>query len=335
MPRKPEADERLRQILKVAHLFYEQEMTKTDISHEIRASSTQVARLLAEAREQGYVRIEFNPPRLYELGEQLKSKYDWLKAAVVVSYADDLAFLRRMIGKAAAQYFEETVEAGATIALGGGDTMYEMVMALPQEARDSKLVPAAIIDTGPVLSHIDPVVLVTLLWVRSGRLPGRAHFATGLPMSQPLSRRKVREEYEEFSHRKAVQEVMAEMKRADFMFTSLGCLETDPAYEKLAPRPHQFLLENLKLTEAGLRKEGAIGDINYSFFAEDGTTMPEWNIFPALGVTQVQAMVKSQKTVVVAAGRYKSAALRAALRGHLFNVLITDELAAKELLSAD
>lgn len=335
MPRKPDADERLQQVLKVAHLFYEREMTKTEISHEIRASSTQVARLLAEAREQGYVRIEFSPPKLYDLGEQLKGKYDWLQAAVVVSYADDLAFLRRMIGKAAAQYFEEAVGAGATVALGGGDTMYEMVMALPQEARDNKLVPAAIIDTGPVLTHIDPVVLVTLLWVRSGRLPGRAHFATGLPMNKPLSRQKIREEYEEFSHRKAVQEVLAEMKRTDFLFTSLGCLKTDSAYEKLAPRPHQYMLETLKLTEAALLKEGAIGDINYSFFAEDGTTTPEWNIFPALGVAQAQAMVKAQKTVVVATGRYKLAALRAALKGRLFNVLITDELTAKDLLNGN
>ena len=32
MPRKPDVDERLRQVLKVAHLFYEKEMTKTDIA---------------------------------------------------------------------------------------------------------------------------------------------------------------------------------------------------------------------------------------------------------------------------------------------------------------
>jgi DNA-binding transcriptional regulator LsrR (DeoR family) len=76
MPRKPDVDERLRQVLKVAHLFYEQEMTKTDISHEIRASTTQVARLLEEARERGYVRIEFSPPTLYDLGEQLKARFD-------------------------------------------------------------------------------------------------------------------------------------------------------------------------------------------------------------------------------------------------------------------
>jgi deoxyribonucleoside regulator len=335
MPKRIEVDERLRLVLKVAYLFYEREMTQTDIAREIEASTTQVARLRAEARAQGFVRVEFSPPKLQELGERLKGKFDCLRDAVVVTFSEDLAFMRRMIGKAVAQYFEENVRDGAIVALGGGDTMYEMVMALPQEERDIRLVPTAIIDTGPVLTHIDPSVLVTLLWVRSGRKPGQAHFATGLPFHKPLSRQKVREEYEEFSRRRAVQDVLSEMGRADFMFASLGCLRPDPDYEKLAPRPHRSLLENLKLTEEGLLKEGALGDINYSFFDADGTTVPEWNVFPALGVTEVRALVKAQKTVVVAAGRYKLAALRAALVGRLFNVLITDELAAQALLTGD
>lgn len=335
MPRKPEVDERLRLVLKVAHLFYEREMTKTDIAHEIGASTTQVARLLAEAREQGFVRVEFSPPKLHVLSERLVGKYDWLRDVVVVSSADDLAFLRRMIGVAAAQYFEAHVSAGATVALGGGDTMYEMVMALPQEERDIRLVPTAIIDTGPVLMHIDPTVLVTILWVRSKRKPGQAHFATGLPFHQPLSRQKVKEEYEEFSRRRAVQEVLAEMKRADFVFASLGCLRADPDYEKLSPRPHQNLLKNLKLTAAQLIKEGALGDINYSFFNGEGRTIPDWNIFPSLGTEQVREMVRGGKNVVLAAGKYKLPALSAALKGRLFNVLITDEVAAKKLLDSE
>jgi deoxyribonucleoside regulator len=335
MPRKPDAEERLQQVLKVAHLFYEKEMTKTDISHEIRASTTQVIRLLEEAKQQGYVRIEFSPPKLYELGEQLKRKFDWLREAVVVSYADDLGFLRRMIGKAAAQYFESAVTAGSKVAVGGGDTMYEMVMALPREERNVSLVPAAIIDTGPVLTHIDPTVLVTILWVRSGREPGLAHFATGLPLNKPLSRQKVKEEYEEFSRRRAVREVLTEMKRADFLFTSLGCLKADAAYEQLSPRPHKYLLENLRLSEGALNKEGAIGDINYSFFDAEGTTRSEWNVFPSLGVQAVQEMVRDGRKVVVAAGCYKLPSLKAALKGNLFNVLITDEVAAKELLRVD
>jgi len=335
MPKKPELDERLRLVLRVAHQFYELEMTKTEIAREIGASPTQVARLLAEAREQGFVRIEFSPPKLQALSEQLKAKYPWLKEVVVVSYADDLVFLRRMIGRAAAQYFEAEVPDGARVALGGGDTMYEMVMALPEEARNIHLVPTAIIDTGPVLRHIDPAVLVTILWVRSGRQSGQASFATGLPFHRSLSRQKVKEEYEEFSRRRAVQEVLGEMKRADFLFASLGCLEPDKDYEQLAPRPHQYLLENLRQTTATLLKEGAVGDLNYSFFDEAGKTRPEWNVFPALGVEEVKRMIVNQKRVVVAAGRYKLRALRAALQGQLFNVLITDERAAQELLAAE
>jgi DNA-binding transcriptional regulator LsrR (DeoR family) len=46
-------------------------------------------------------------------------------------------------------------------------------------------------------------------------------------------------------------------------------------------------------------------------------------------------MVKAGKKVVVAVGKYKLTALRAALKGRLFNVLITDEMAARELLASD
>ena len=335
MRKKPEAEDRFRQILKVAHLFYEKEMTKTDISHEIRASTTQVARLLEEARELGFVRVEFTPPRLHKLGEQLRGKYAWLRDATVISYAEDLVFLRRMLGKAAADYFSAQVAEGATVAIGGGDTMYEMVMALPQTERDLFFVPAAIIDSGPALTHIDPIVLLTLLWVRSGRKPRQAHFATGLPFNKPLSRQKLKEEYDEFCKRRAVQEALAKMKQADYLFTSLGCLQPDPAYEQLAPRPHKYLLENLRLNEATLKREGVVGDINYSFFDAQGQTSTDWHIFPSIGVSQAQEMVKSGKEVVVAAGRYKLASLKSAINGRLFNVLITDEMAAKELLNSE
>jgi deoxyribonucleoside regulator len=128
---------------------------------------------------------------------------------------------------------------------------------------------------------------------------------------------------------------MAEMKRVEFMFTSLGCLKPDADYEKLSPRPHKYLLENLRLTEAAIIKEGAIGDINYSFFDENGQTAPDWNIFPSLGVDRVREMVRTNKRVVVTTGIYKLPALKAALNGRLFNVLITDEMAAAELLNSE
>jgi deoxyribonucleoside regulator len=76
-----------------------------------------------------------------------------------------------------------------------------------------------------------------------------------------------------------------------------------------------------------------VGDLNYSFFDASGATTTAWNIFPALGVEAVSTMIEAHKTVVVAVGNYKLTALRAALVGRLFNVLITDERAAQTLLN--
>jgi DNA-binding transcriptional regulator LsrR (DeoR family) len=52
-------------------------------------------------------------------------------------------------------------------------------------------------------------------------------------------------------------------------------------------------------------------------------------------VDRVKEMVKANKRVVVATGKYKLPSLKAALKGKLFNVLITDEMAARELLNSE
>ena len=269
MPRKPDVDERLRQVLKVAHLFYEKEMTKTDISHEIRASTTQVARLLAEAREQGYVRIEFNPPKLYELGEQLKAKYD-LQAAVVVSYADDPAFLRRMIGKAAAQYFEEAVGRARRSRSAAATRCTRWCWPAARGARQQAGSRRGHRYRSRAHAH-RPGGAGDLALGEEGRLPGRAHFATGLPMNKLLSRQKVREEYEEFSHRKAVQEVLAEMKRADFLFTSLGCLKVDPLMKtRAAPSPIHARKPEADRSRPAQRARSATSTILFCRRRDDG-----------------------------------------------------------------
>jgi DNA-binding transcriptional regulator LsrR (DeoR family) len=46
-------------------------------------------------------------------------------------------------------------------------------------------------------------------------------------------------------------------------------------------------------------------------------------------------MVQAGKQVVIAAGKYKLPALKAALEGRLMSVLITDESAARDLLDSD
>ena len=333
MSKKTEGEDRLRQILKVARMFYREDKSKTEISYEIKASTTQVARLLEEALTRKIVNIDFSPPKLEDLEYRLKKEFDWLREVVVIPFSEDLMFLREMLAKATADYFVANVDNTATVALGGGDTLYEMVMALPDKARDITIVPTAIVDTGPRLAHVDPAGLVTLLWVKCGRKPDHAFAASGLPPNQLANRETVKKEYAAHSNRSSVKEVCAKMKEADFVFAGLGCLTADADYEKVSPRAHNYLLGNMKASVKVLTKEGAVGDVNYSFFDQNGATQPNWNIFPALGVEELRQMSsKSDKQVIVTVGKYKMPALKAALKGKIFNVLITDEEAAEELL---
>src|SRR4051812_6929250 len=104
----PDADE-LRLLLRVAKLFYVNELTKTAISHEIRTSTTQVARLLKKAQQLRIVEIQFSPPVLPELAEKLQKKHPCLLEARVVPASDDEKFQMTLLAKATAQYFNENV----------------------------------------------------------------------------------------------------------------------------------------------------------------------------------------------------------------------------------
>jgi hypothetical protein len=209
-----------------------------------------------------------------------------------------------------------------------------MINALPDQRRDIDIYPAAIIGRGPVIAHIDPMILVTLLWAKSGREQGRAHYVTVLPPEKGSTREEVQKEYKQFHKtRKKVSELFEQMKDVDVVFASIGGLEVSSEYRSATSYATKNLLGEMSLTEEDLRAEGAVGDIAYSFFNEKGETKPEWNFFLSLGVKHLkQIAADPNKRVVVVVGGYKIAALKAVLRGKLCNVLITDAQAAETVL---
>lgn len=332
--RKMNDEERQALLLNVAQKFYRDGLTKTEIANEIRVSSTEVARLLKAAREAKIVRIEFCPPTLEALGQELEQRFRWLKKAVVVASVKDPIQQRLLLAKAGAQYFEETVEAGTKVGIGGGYTVFEMIAALPTEYRDIDVYPTAIIGMGPTIAHIDPIALVTLLWAKSGGEPGRAHYVTLPPSEKGASRAAVKRQYEK--HRtgsKKVQEIFDEMSKVDIIFCSIGAIEVKPEYRELKHYSTNFLLGEMSIKEKEFKDEGAVGDILYCFFDENGECPKStWNVFLSHGVGQAVKMVEQRKTVLVMVGNYKMKALKAIIKGKLCNVLITEEEAAKELI---
>jgi len=326
--RKEEA--RLALLHRVATLYYTEEKRKNEIAKIINVSPTQVANLLREAKQKRIVDIKVNLPHLRVLQEKLRSKYHHLREVIVVPGDAEVRVVLQNLVAATAEYFDASVTKGATVALGGGYLMYNLVNALPTKVRDIHVYAGATVGRGPTVFHIDPIVVATSLWAKSGHLPGRAHYITVTPREG--SRRDVQRYYRDLRKESHVRTLMDEVSEVDWVFASVGGLNADEGYVSATESFTRNLLDEMKFDDSELRKEGVVGDIIYSFFNESGNSKPTWDVVPSIGVKQLRQLVADRKKhVVIVVGSYKLEALRAILRGQLCNVLITDSNAALKI----
>lgn len=112
----------IRLIVKIAQLYYEQDMTQAQIARELGIYRTTISRLLKRGREQGIVTIAIN----YDYNEnlwleqQLKQKFD-LKEAVVAA-CDSLLEEDQLnlIGLHGAQLVDRLLEPGDIVGFSWG-----------------------------------------------------------------------------------------------------------------------------------------------------------------------------------------------------------------------
>ena len=132
----------IRLIVKVAQLYYEQEMTQAQIARELGIYRTTISRLLKRGREQGIVTIAIN----YDYNEnlwleqQLKQKFA-LKEAVVASCEssqeeDQLS----TIGQHGAQLVDRLLEPGDIIGFSWGRAVRALVETLPQASQSRQVI---------------------------------------------------------------------------------------------------------------------------------------------------------------------------------------------------
>jgi len=267
----------------------------------------------------------------------LKQKYPHLRTAIVISSVPDPVFQRQLLGQRAVEYFEANVKPGMKVGISGGYTLFEMIEGLPKKERRIQIYPTAVIGRGPTIMHIDPTILVTLLWAKSGSQPGTAYSVTVPPPEAHTSRPQIEKNLNKLKAKEKVRQVYQGMQSVDLVFASIGSMYADEEYRQATQHDVRQILQDLNLSEEELRQEGVVGDINYSYFDEDGNTKKGWSFFLSLDVDMLRDIVQeeSDRQVVVIVGNYKVKALRGLLKGKLCNVLITDRDAAQALLDRD
>ncbi|MDE2777948.1 MAG: hypothetical protein OXI77_18625 [Chloroflexota bacterium] len=300
-------------LAKVAAMYYEGEMTQGDIAAALDLSRVKIHRLLKEARDAQVVRILIDWPlkRALELEAKLVERFGLERALALQSGATDPALLRRQIAQLAARYLEGVLVDGGSLAICFGSTTYEVISAIrPDYQADVKVLQA----TGSLsqaLKEFDSSALTRQL---AQKLGGDARY-----LSSPLLADNA-EAAAVIREQALVRQALKRVRRADIALIGIGDL--DPATSVFV---RAGVADGAQLRS--FRERGAVGDMAWQIYDRAGRPFPCELNPRIIGVT-LDELRALPRTVAVALGVNKAAAIAGALRGGMINVLCTDETTA-------
>jgi DNA-binding transcriptional regulator LsrR (DeoR family) len=310
--------EELRLITKVASLYYEHEMRQSDIAAQLDLSQAGVSRLLKRAQEENIVRITVNAPQgsYTELEAQLETHYG-LKEVVIVESSDDDAQLLRNLGTAAAFYLETTLKRDEVIGISSwSETLLAMTNALHPLGSSYRTKVVQILGG---IGNPSAEVHATQL---AKRLASLVHGeVTMLPAPGIVGSSETRNVLLSDAF---VAQAVAMFDKVTLALVGIGSLNPS---RLLASSGNVFTKQELEK----LRAQGWVGDICLRFFNESGKPVATSLSNRVIGMS-LEQLKKVPRTVGIAGGKRKFAAIKGALEGKWIHVLITDHLTAERLV---
>ena len=308
----------LRLMARVARLYHEQGMRQAEIADRLDLSQSRVSRLLKQAEKEGIVRTTVAVPQGFfpDLEERLQFLYGLREVVVVDCDADDDDDALRAIGAAGASYLETTVSSGEVVGISSwSETLLTMVGNMHPLARS---VAAGVVQIlGGVGNPGAEKHAIRLTGRLAELLGGEPRFlpAPGVAGSEAGRRALLDDPF--------VATAMGWMNEVTLALVGIGALQPS---ELLSQSGNTFTAGELE----ELRELGAVGDICMRFFDADGVPVasPLDGRVIAMDLDQLK---QPRRTVGLAGGPRKFAAIQGAVRGRFINVLITDRFTAERL----
>ena len=304
-------------LAKVASLYYERELTQSQIAAQLDLSRVKVYRLLKEARETQVVRILIDYPlkRAEDVEARLRQRFGLQTALVLQAGAGDAALLLRQTALLAARYLESALHAGATMSICFGSSTYEVISAIRRDFQADVTVVQATGSLPQALKEYDSSALTRQL---AQKLGGHAQY-----LSSPLLADNA-EAAAVIRGQAVVGQTLAQVRRADIALVGIGDLHPDTSGFVRAGVADSAQLRDY-------RRRGAAGDMAWQIFDSCGRLFPCELNGRIIGVTLAELREVPQ-TIAVAVGLNKARAIRGALASGVIDVLCTDEATAAAVL---
>jgi len=315
---RPKSKIDFRLLAKVSKLYYENNLNQDEIVSRLHISRSTISRLLAQARQEGIVRIVVIPPSgtYAELEAAIEEKYAVSEVVVTdVPAPESPQMIARGLGAAAASYLLRVIDEMDVVGVSWGYTLRGMVAALePKDFPNVRIVQM----TGGIGKPESESHATELCHQLARTLSCKLAL---LPAPGVVHSKQTREVYLMDEHVRTAINLLPNITLA---FVGIGSLNS----YSISVRD-ETILTQADLDEAVAN--GAVGDIALRFIDSEGQSVQSGLSERIIGI-DLDHLRQIPRVVGVAGGTNKIEPIRASLRGKLIDVLITDQTTADALV---
>ncbi|MBP1693924.1 MAG: hypothetical protein H6Q37_1807 [Chloroflexi bacterium] len=312
--------EALRMVVRVARMYHEWGKRQSEIAEQLGLSQATVSRLLNQAKDAGIIRISVTTPAgvFAELEEDLIHRYELRDAIVVESSSEkDEYVIQREIGAAAGYYLESVIRPNEVIGISSwSGTLLALVDAMHPVPRKNDIQVVQILGgLGSPQAEKHAMRLTNRLADLVGGTPVTLP-APGIVGSEAALQVLLDDPY--------IHRAVQTFDRVTTALVGIGAVE--PSH-LLADSGNIFSMAELEL----LRSRGAVGDILLRFFDVKGRLV-KTTLDARVVSMPLERLKQVDRSIGVAGGKRKHAAILGAVRGGWVNILVTDRGTAEWLL---
>ena len=305
-------------LIKIARLYYFENLPQREIAANLNISRIKVHRLLLKAKEEGLIEIKLNvPAKDYSELEIKIEKQFGLKECNVVPSSEFKTQIYENMGKALSTLLDRHLKKNTYLGFGWGSTLRGVAENVNFDKPFNVNVIPLIGGLGSDGQKINANSIVRLMAHRIG--------GKGYILNCPAFV-KNKEAKDMFMNEKVVKDVFSLVKKVSTAVVSIGNLNP-----KMTVRKMDIMKEEELNYLQGLN---AIGDVNANFINKEGEPVIN-KVQDKIINTDLESLDGIKNVIGIGFNERKVEVIRAALKKRIINMLITDSKTAENILQYD
>jgi DNA-binding transcriptional regulator LsrR (DeoR family) len=303
-------------IYKILKDYYEKRKTQQFIADKYGLSRIMVSRLITKAINEKMVEFIIHEPEdpFAKLEREIEIKYELKEVLITPTFKDNQRTVEEL-GRAGANYMLRSLKGNESVSVSWGHTLLALVNALPKSNFPDINIIQMIGGLGYPEEQLSGNELVRRMANAFNAVPKLLN-SPGIVSSKEISE-ALRNDPQNAS-------TLSLARKADMALVGIGRFSR----ESLLQKPNSILTPD---DVEALETKGAVGDISLQFINENGELIEDDINERIIGIS-LNDLKKIPRVIGISGGKDKCITVKAALKGKVIDVLITDKETADRLM---